>query len=69
MAKVLQIALESAVEWIRRALDFDSHRQTSADITKKLKVIRLAGRHCYPTGEIEDMLAEIEAGYRGRVKT
>jgi hypothetical protein len=65
MAKVLQIALENALEWIRRALDFASQRQTSADIAKKLEVIRLAARHCYPTAEIEDMLSEIKGDIVG----
>jgi hypothetical protein len=31
-------------------------------VAKKLEAIRAAMRHAYPTGDIDSMLAEIEAG-------
>jgi hypothetical protein len=30
---------------------------------KKLQVIRAAAKHDYPTGDIDNMLVEIERGY------
>jgi len=33
------------------------------DVGKKLEIIRAAVRYDYPSGDIEDMLAEIESGY------
>jgi hypothetical protein len=33
------------------------------DAERKLKVIRAAVRHKFPSGEIQQMLAEIERGY------
>ena len=35
------------------------------DVSKKLEAIRAAAKHEFPTGDIEDMLAEIEQGYLG----
>jgi hypothetical protein len=69
MFKALQILLRMAGDLVRRVLDFACSRRTSADIAKKLEVIRLSTRSCYPTADIEDMLAEIELGYHGRVKS
>jgi hypothetical protein len=53
----------SIAEWVRQALTLARRREPLGDVGKKLEVIRAAARHSYPTGEIETMLAEIEAGY------
>ena len=49
--------------WVRQAL-----RQARSDdagtIDAKLRAIAEASRHSFPTADIEDMLQEIEAGYR-----
>lgn len=49
--------------WVRQAL-----RQARSDdagtIDAKLRAIAEASRHSFPTADIEDMLEEIEAGYR-----
>jgi hypothetical protein len=65
MDNALQILLRLAADWVRRVLDFALSRRTSADMAKKLEVIHLSARSCYPTADIEDMLAEIERGYMG----
>lgn len=50
-------------EWVRQALDRARHREPLGDAGKKLEVIRAAAKHDFPTGDIDQMLAEIEAGY------
>lgn len=49
--------------WVRQAL-----RQARSDdagtIDAKLRAIAEASRHSFPTADIDDMLQEIEAGYR-----
>ena len=53
----------SIAEWVRQALDLARRREPITDVGKKLEIIRAAVRHDYPSGDIEDMLAEIESGY------
>lgn len=51
-------------EWVRRALK-DSRRQvTSGEPSRKLAAVRAAARHSFPSGSIDQMLSEIERGYR-----
>ena len=79
MAKRLQVILQdpeyreiqrmarsrhmSLAEWVRQALDRARHREPLGDAGKKLQVIRAALQHEFPTGNIDQMLAEIENGY------
>jgi len=53
----------SIAEWVRQALAIARSRESSADLGKKLEVVRAAARHEFPTADIDAMLAEIEAGY------
>lgn len=53
----------SIAEWVRQALDLARRREPTTDVGKKLEIIRTAARYDYPSGDIEDMLAEIESGY------
>ena len=48
--------------WVRQALRAARASAPVGDIGKKLDVIRAAARHAYPTGDIEQMLTEIEHG-------
>lgn len=50
-------------EWVRRTLkDARAHKPvTSAEA--KLKAVRRAVEHDFPTGDIDQMLAEVERGY------
>jgi hypothetical protein len=50
-------------EWVRRALREERGRQPGGDIESKLRAVREAARHEFPTADIEQMLAEIEQGY------
>jgi hypothetical protein len=52
-------------EWVRRALREARSRRSSANPQSKLKSVRLAAEHSFPTADIGQMLAEIERGYAG----
>lgn len=51
-------------EWVRRALRSARSRQPASDPHVKLRAIRKAAQHSFPTADIGEMLAEIEQGYR-----
>ena len=53
----------SITEWVRQALELMRRREPVGSAGKKLKVIRAAAQHEFPTSGIEGMLAEIEMGY------
>ena len=57
---------QTTAAWVRDALraarDTAAHPETS----RKLRAIREASAHAYPTGDIEEMLGEIERGYEDR---
>lgn len=52
-------------EWVRRSLRESRREEPRYDAERKLSVIREAAAHAYPTGDMEEMLREIEAGYLG----
>jgi hypothetical protein len=54
----------SIAEWVRQALDLARRKEPLGSAGKKIEVIRAAAKHAYPVGDIDDMLAEIERGYR-----
>lgn len=51
-------------EWVRRTLREARSSRSLADPETKLRAIRRAAQHSFPTGDIEQMLAEIEQGYQ-----
>ena len=53
----------SVSEWVRRALTAARPREHTGDIGKKLEALRTAARFEFPTGDMADILAEIEQGY------
>jgi hypothetical protein len=55
----------SIAQWVRDALDAARRREPSGDVSMKLQSIRASAAFSFPTGDIDQMLAEIEAGYRG----
>jgi hypothetical protein len=50
-------------EWVRRALRRARRDRTSGNPARKLAAIQAATRHSFPTGDIDQMVAEIEQGY------
>jgi hypothetical protein len=81
MAKRLQVILQdpeyreiqrvarsrhmSLAEWVRQALEAARRKEPTGSITRKIEAIHLSAQHEYPSGDIDKMLAEIEAGYLG----
>ncbi|HEV2198944.1 MAG TPA: ribbon-helix-helix protein, CopG family [Bryobacteraceae bacterium] len=52
-------------EWVRRALRQARAGRPATEPQTKLKAIRRAAAYSFPTSDIEQMLSEIERGYRG----
>jgi hypothetical protein len=55
----------SVAEWVRQALRAARRKQPSGDLDRKLAAVRTGARHQFPTADVEQMLDEIEQGYRG----
>jgi hypothetical protein len=53
----------TAGEWVRRTLREARMRQPVNDPVAKLKAVRRAAQHAFPTADIGQMLREIERGY------
>lgn len=54
----------TVAEWVRQTLRAARRQEPRLDAERKLKVVRVAVRHKFPSGDIEQMLAEIEHGYQ-----
>lgn len=52
-------------EWVRRALREARASRPKTEPESKLRAIRRAAEYSFPTGDIEQMLGEIEQGYEG----
>ena len=50
-------------EWVRRALREARSRRSALAPQSKLKAVRQAAGYSFETGEVDQMLAEIERGY------
>ena len=53
----------TTAEWVRQALRAARRAAPRTDARKKLEVVRAAVLHAFPTGDIDQMLREIERGY------
>ena len=49
----------TVAEWVRQALRAARKHEPETDSRKKLEVVRAAKMHSFPTGEIDQILAEI----------
>jgi hypothetical protein len=54
----------TVAEWVRQALRAARRAVPARDPGRKLAALRAAARHTFPTADIEQMLEEIESGYR-----
>lgn len=66
MAEIQELAKRDQVsvgEWVRRALRDARATRSPIDPQTKLRAVREAATHTFPTGDIHQMLAEIERGY------
>ena len=50
-------------EWVRHALRTARRNRSVKDAAKKIAVIRAAARNEFPSGDIQQILKEIEQGY------
>lgn len=57
---------QSVAEWVRTALRQARDRDAGQPPAAKLQALRDGGAHALPTGSIDEMLEEIERGYRGQ---
>lgn len=53
----------TVAEWVRQALRAARREEPSAGVERKLRAIRAAALHAFPSGDIQRMLSEIERGY------
>jgi len=56
----------TVAEWVRQALRAARRGESTGDPGRKLQAIGSAAKHSFPSGDIDQMLEEIEAGYTGR---
>ena len=56
----------TVAEWVRQALRSAGQSEPLREASRKLEAVRAAARHGYPTGDIDQMLGEIEKGYVGQ---
>ena len=52
-------------EWVRQTLRQARRATSGGSVERKLAAIRAAARHEFPTGDIDEVLDEIEQGYLG----
>ena len=50
-------------EWVRQKLRSARAERPTIERARKLAAVRAAARHSFPTGDIDEMLADIERGY------
>jgi hypothetical protein len=63
IARVARLHGMTVAEWVRQTLRAAVREEPVTDRQHKLAVIRAASKHAFPTGDIEQMLAEIDRGY------
>ena len=51
-------------EWVRKVLKYARARQPVHEPEAKLKAVRKAVQYSFPTADIDQMLSEIDQGYR-----
>ena len=56
----------TTAEWVRRSLRAAREAESGSDVGQKLAAIRQAAGHAFPTGDIDQILDEIERGFRPR---
>lgn len=53
---------ETVSQWVRDAVREARARQPTGDLETKLRAVRAAAKHDFPTGEIDEMLEDIKRG-------
>lgn len=68
MEEIRQIARRHRLtvgEWVRQALRATRNQEPAVAAAGKLKAVRKAAEHSFPSADIREMIAEIERGYEG----
>lgn len=65
IARLARARRTTVAAWVREAIQKARASQPSRKAEDKVRFVRAAVKHAYPTADIDQMLAEIEAGYRG----
>ncbi len=68
IARLARAQHMTVAAWVRDALRRARGNQPSGRPADKLRVVRAAVRHEFPTGGIDQMLDEIEQGYAGTAR-
>jgi hypothetical protein len=55
----------TTAEWVRQSLRAARDAEVAVDPRTKLVAIQMAATHGFPISDIDELLAEIEAGYLG----
>ena len=53
----------TVAEWVRQALRERRRQESAKDSPEKLRIVRKAVEHSFPTGDIGQINEEIERGY------
>lgn len=56
---------QSVAEWARAALRAAREADAGRPASEKLRALHAGTVHAFPTGSIEEMLADIDRGYNG----
>lgn len=68
MSEIQRIAKRERLtvgEWVRRVLREARSSRPAIDPETKLKAVRRGAQYSFPTGDLNQMLGEIERGYKG----
>lgn len=55
----------TTAEWVRQVLRAARRSRAGGDAKKKLAAVRAGAKNRFPTGSVDEMLAQIERGYLG----
>jgi hypothetical protein len=72
LRKIRQIARRKGMtvaEWVRQTLRFARSQEPANTSARKLKALDTALKHHFPSGNIENILDEIELGYLDRKRS
>ena len=64
--RIAELKQMTVAEWVRQTLRAARKGESSGDPNSKLAAIRAAARNSFPTADVDEMIAQIEAGYSGR---
>jgi predicted phage gp36 major capsid-like protein len=55
---------QTTAEWVREALRRARDGAAYPETARRLRAVREAAEHAYPTADIDEMLEQVERGYR-----